>query len=83
MIVGLFSHTLALFYSLGTEATVGGMSRNEAGSQSPAMEIPAWTRDNLVLKLLDDNGLKLEIMYDQKYLNGLHSKPLILIRGKG
>jgi len=47
------------------------------------MEIPAWTRDNLVLKLLDDNGLKLEIMYDQKYLNGLHSKPLILIRGKG
>ena len=59
------------------------MSRNEEGSQSPATEIPAWTRDNLVLKLLDDNGLKLEIMYDQKYLNGLHAKPLILIRGKG
>jgi hypothetical protein len=59
------------------------MSRNEAGSQSPATEIPAWSRDNLVLKLLDDNGLKLEIMYDQKYLNGLSTKPLILIRGKG
>lgn len=58
------------------------MSWNEAGSQSPATEIPAWTRDNLVLKLLDENGLKLEIMYDQKYLNGLHAKPLILIRGK-
>ena len=58
------------------------MSRNEAGSQSPATEIPAWARDNLVLRLLDDNGLKLEIMYDQKYLNGLHVKPLILIRGK-
>ncbi len=68
---------------MDTELTVSGMSRNEAGSQPPATEIPAWTRDNLVLKLLDDNGLKLEIMYDQKYLNGLHAKPLILIRGKG
>jgi len=68
---------------LDTELTVSGMSRNEAGNQSPATEIPAWTRDNLVLKLLDDNGLKLEIMYDQKYLNGLHTKPLILIRRKG
>jgi hypothetical protein len=62
---------------------VSGMSKNEAGSQSPATEIPAWVRDNLVLRLLDDNGLKLEIMYDQKYLNGLHTKPLILIRRKG
>jgi hypothetical protein len=58
------------------------MSRNEAGSNSTAAELPAWSRDNLVLKLLDDNGLKLEIMYDQKYLNGLSTKPLILIRGK-
>ena len=58
------------------------MSRNEAGNQSHATEIPAWTRDALVLKLLDDNGLKFEIMYDQKYLNGLHTKPLILIRAK-
>ena len=68
---------------MGTEQTVSGMSRNEAGSQSPATEIPAWVRDNLVLRLLDDNGLKLEIMYDQKYLNGLHTKPLIIIRRKG
>ena len=67
---------------MGTEQTVSGMSRNEAGNQSPATEIPAWVRDNLVLRLLDDNGLKLEIIYDQKYLNGLHTKPLILIRGK-
>jgi hypothetical protein len=59
------------------------MSKNKAGRQSPATEIPSWVRDNLVLKLLDDNGLKLEIMYDQKYLNGLHTKPLILIRRKG
>ncbi|MEE8355199.1 MAG: hypothetical protein V3S09_05165 [Candidatus Bathyarchaeia archaeon] len=67
---------------MGTELTVSGMSRNGAGNQSHATEIPAWTRDNLVLKLLDDNGLKLEIMYDQKYLNGLYSNPLILIKGK-
>ena len=59
------------------------MIRNEAGNQSPVTEIPAWVRDNLVLRLLDDNGLKLEVIYDQKYLNGLHTKPLILIRGKG
>jgi hypothetical protein len=67
---------------MSTELSVSGMSRNEAGSQSPTTELPAWYRDNLVLKLLDDNGLKLEIMYDQKYLNGLSTKPLILIRGK-
>ena len=59
------------------------MSRNRVGSQSPETGMPAWVRDNLVLRLLDDNGLKLEIMYDQKYLNGLHTMPLILIRGKG
>ena len=59
-----------------------GMSRNRVGSPSPETEMPAWVRDNLVLRLLDDNGLKLEIMYDLKYLNGLHDKPLIVIRGK-
>jgi hypothetical protein len=58
------------------------MNSNEVGNESPTNETPSWVRDNLVLKLLDDNGLKVEIMYDQKYLNGLHSKPLILIRGK-
>jgi hypothetical protein len=41
-----------------------------------------WARDNLVLKLLDDQGLSLEIMYDRKYLNGLSNKPLIVIRSK-
>jgi len=45
-------------------------------------EIPAWARDNLVLKLLDDQGLSLEVIYDRKYLNGLCAKPLIVIRGK-
>lgn len=45
-------------------------------------DLPAWVRDNLVLKLLDDQGLSLEVMYDRKYLNGLCTKPLIVIRGK-
>ena len=58
------------------------MNKNEVGNQSSATEIPAWVRDNFVLKLLDDNGLKLEIMYDKKFLNGIHAQPLILIRGK-
>jgi hypothetical protein len=67
---------------MSTELSVRGMRSNEAGSESSTTELPAWYRDNMVLKLLDDNGLKLEIMYDQKYLNGLSTKPLILIRGK-
>jgi hypothetical protein len=41
-----------------------------------------WARDNLVLKLLDDQGLSLEILYDRKYLNGLSNRPLIVIRSK-
>lgn len=45
-------------------------------------DIPAWVRDNLVLKLLDDRGLNLEVVYDRKYLNGLRDRPLIVIRGK-
>lgn len=57
-------------------------SQNKIGTQPVAGEIPAWARDNLVLKLLDDKGLRLEVMYDQKYLNGLSNQPLIVIRGK-
>jgi len=45
-------------------------------------DLPAWARDNLVLKLLDDKGLKLEVMYDQEYLRGIYDTPLIVIRGK-
>ncbi|MFB0558840.1 MAG: hypothetical protein ACETVY_06970 [Candidatus Bathyarchaeia archaeon] len=45
-------------------------------------DIPAWARDNLVLKLLDDRGLNLEVVYDRKYLNGLCDRPLIVIRSK-
>jgi hypothetical protein len=46
-------------------------------------EIPPWARDNLVLKLLDDMGLRVEIVYDRKYLNGLSNKPLLVVKGKG
>ena len=57
-------------------------SQNKVGTQPVAGEIPAWARDNLVLKLLDDKGFRLEVMYDQKFLNGMASQPLIVIRGK-
>ena len=57
-------------------------SQNKVRNQPFSGEVPTWARDNLVLKLLDDKGLRLEIMYDQKYLNGVASQPLIVIRGK-
>ncbi len=59
------------------------MSRgsNAYESESSTSDVPAWVRDNLVLKLLDDKGLRLEVMYDRKYLNGLCNRPLIVIRG--
>ena len=37
----------------------------------------------MVLRFLDDQGLRLETIYDTKYLNGLCNRPLIVIRGKG
>jgi len=57
-------------------------SQNKVRNEPFQWEVPAWARDNLVLKLLDDKGLRLEVMYDQKFLNGLASQPLIVIRGK-
>jgi hypothetical protein len=36
----------------------------------------------LVLRLLDDQGLRLDIVYDKKYLDGLCNRPLIVIRRK-
>jgi hypothetical protein len=45
-------------------------------------DIPDWARDNLVLKLLDDHGLRVRVVYDKKYQNGLSDKPLIVIRRK-
>ena len=57
-------------------------SRSKVENKPLRGEVPAWTRDNLVLKLLDDKGLRLEVMYDRKYLNSLASQPLIVIRRK-
>jgi len=57
-------------------------SQNRVRSEPFTGEVPAWARDNLVLKLLDDKGLRLDVMYDQKYLNGLANQPLIVIRRK-
>lgn len=54
--------------------------RGVQDSYSP--DVPAWARDNLVHKLLDDQGLSLEVVYDRKFLNGLNSKPLIVIKAK-
>jgi hypothetical protein len=61
---------------------VSRRSQDEVGHETYAHEVPIWARDNLVLKLLDDQGLSLEIMYDRKYLNGLSNRPLIVIRSK-
>lgn len=62
------------------------MSRKEgqrrAQNEMKFRDIPAWARDNLVLKLLDDHGLRIRVVYDQRYLNGLCNKPLIVIRRK-
>ena len=57
--------------------------KNQRGVQdSYSPDIPAWASDNLVRKLLDDQGLRLEVVYDRKFLNGLNSKPLIVIKAK-
>jgi len=46
-------------------------------------DVPDWAQDDLVLRLLEDNGLRLQVVYDNKYLSGLRSKPLIVIERKG
>lgn len=57
-------------------------NQNEVRSETFKKEVPAWVRDNLVLKLLDDYGLRVEIIYDRKYLNGLCNKPLVVIKSR-
>lgn len=57
-------------------------NQNEVRSETFKKEVPAWVRDNLVLKLLDDHGLRVEIIYDRKYLNGLCNKPLVVIKSR-
>jgi hypothetical protein len=45
-------------------------------------ELPGWVRDDLVIKMLDNCGLRVKIFYDQKYLKGMSDKPIIVIRRK-
>ena len=61
---------------------VSRKNRNQVRAEQSSGELPSWVRDNLVLKLLDELGLNVEVMYDLKYLNGLSNKPLVIIRGK-
>ena len=56
--------------------------RKEFQNEARFRDIPAWARDNLVLKLLDDKGFRIKVVYDEKYLNGLCKRPLIVIRRK-
>jgi hypothetical protein len=61
---------------------MSGEGGSQVGSGVQSDEVPAWVRDNLVLKYLDNKGLKLEVMYDRQYLEGVRDKPLIVIRRK-
>lgn len=58
--------------------TTKGMGRSQP--RPKLEEIPEWARDHRVLWMLEERGLKLEIVYDRKYLKGLCDKPLIVIR---
>jgi hypothetical protein len=61
---------------------VSGESQREAKHVPRFWDAPAWARDNLVLRLLDNHGLRLEILYDDIYLNGHANKPIIVIGNK-
>ena len=51
-------------------------------SETKFRDIPTWARDNLVLKMLNEIGLNLEVVYDKKYLHGICDKPLIVISSR-
>jgi peptidoglycan/xylan/chitin deacetylase (PgdA/CDA1 family) len=79
-VVGPTHSTFCIFchYLLG----VSGESQREVRHPPRFWDAPAWARDNLVLRLLDNHGLRLEVLYDAKYLDGRASKPLIVIGTK-
>lgn len=62
------------------------MSRKEGQrkvqNRTKFRDIPAWARDDLVLRFLDSHGLRIRVVCDQRYMNGLSDKPLIVIRRK-
>jgi len=65
---------------------VKGMRRRDEQkkvlSEKKFKDIPAWARDNLVLRMLDDVGFKLRVIYDEKYLHGICDKPLLVISSR-
>lgn len=81
--LGVGPYSRHLFYTyrvgLGCEPGVG---RKEVQREARFRDIPAWARDNLVLKFLDDNGFRLRVVCDEKYLSGLCERPLIVIRSR-
>ena len=44
--------------------------------------LPEWVRDNEVLRFLDENGIRVEIIHDRKYMSGQADRPIIACRGK-
>ena len=61
-----------------------GQRKDQKGalSETKFRDIPTWARDNLVLKMLNEIGLNLEVVYDKKYLHGICDKPLIVISSR-
>lgn len=45
-------------------------------------DIPAWARDNAVLNFLDEQGFRIRVVFDDKYLGGLSRGPIIVIKRK-
>ena len=45
-------------------------------------KLPSWVLDNSVLKVFDDCGIKVEVVYDEKYLSGKANRPLVICRGE-
>ena len=56
--------------------------RREIRKEEKFRDIPAWALDDLVLRMLDDMGFRIRVVYDEKYYNGSSTKPLLVIRKK-
>jgi hypothetical protein len=44
--------------------------------------LPDWVRSNEVLRAFDACGIKVEVVFDEKYLSGRADRPLVVCRGK-
>lgn len=56
--------------------------RREFRKEEKFRDIPAWALDDLVLRMLDDIGFRIRVVYDEKYYSGSSNKPLLVIRRK-